>query len=744
MISTNMSELMQIVNGEHANPHNILGKHVKKSGEIILRVFNPDADKVEAFDERNPSIRIKFDKEHQSGFFVAIMCDDIFKGHRYKLKFTSHKPECTVWEMYDPYCFSPTMSELDLYLFGNGTHYEIYNKLGAVTCEIDGVKGVAFAVWAPNAKRVSVVGDFNVWNGLRNPMRALGSSGIWEVFIPGVRDYDRYKFEINAHSGVVLQKADPYANFAELRPGTASMTYDIGGYSWKDKKWMTARNKNNPLDGPMNVYELHVGSWRRVADDNENRFFCWAELAKEVIPYVVDMGYTHIELMPITEYPFDGSWGYQVTGYFAPSSRYGSPHEFMQFVDACHQSNIGVILDWVPAHFPKDAHGLAAFDGSCLYEHADPRKGEHPEWGTLIFNFGRNEVKNFLIGSALFWLDKYHIDGLRVDAVASMLYLNYGKDSGNWVPNEHGGHENTEAVEFVKHMNSIISQKHPNVLMIAEESTAWQGVTKNVSDDGLGFALKWNMGWMNDFLKYMSMDSVYRKHHHHMLTFSMVYAYSEKYMLALSHDEVVHGKYSLINKMPGDTWQKFANLRTAYAFMIGHPGKKLLFMGGEFAQYNEWSEEKSLDWHLVDEVCDNRNFQSFVRDINHLYLSSPALWEMDFDPHGFAWISCNNSESSAVSFCRRASTGEHLVFACNFTPVAHLDYHIGLPMPGGYSEILNTDASKYGGSNIVNPGKILAEEILCDGCEYSTKIKLPPLGVVVLKLEEGSACHVPA
>jgi len=741
MLTTNMTELMQIVSGDHANPHHILGMH-KLEHQAIIRVFNPDAQEVEAFDPKTPTVRYKLEQEHQAGFFVALMPETL-GNLRYKLSFTGHDGH--TWEAWDPYSFLPQISDLDMHLFGNGTHYEIYNKLGATPIIIDDIKGVMFGVWAPNAKRISIVGDFNGWNGLRNPMRCLDNSGIWELFIPEIQNFDKYKYEIKTHSGEVYQKADPYAFFAELRPGTSSVVYDIS-YKWGDSKWMTNRSKKHPMDGPMNVYEVHAGSWKRDFD-NDWRLLTWAELASELIPYVKDMNYTHIELMPIMEHPFDGSWGYQVTGFYAPSSRYGNPADFMAFVDACHQNDIGIILDWVPAHFPKDAHGLANFDGTCLYEHADPRKGEHPEWGTLIFNYDRNEVRNFLIANALFWLEKYHIDGLRVDAVASMLYLDYGKEYGQWVPNDYGGRENNGAVEFIKHMNSIVSQKHPNALIIAEESTAWPGVTRSVVDDGLGFDMKWNMGWMNDFLSYMKMDSIYRKHHHHNLTFSMVYAYSEKYMLTLSHDEVVHGKKSLVDKMPGDVWQKFANLRAAYTFMIGHPGKKLLFMGGEIAQFVEWNEYGSIEWFLLDEYEHHRQMQAFVRDLNKLYLKEKALWQKDFLPEGFEWISCHDNERSILSFCRmgesqrrskadqikKGSSYEYLIFVCNFTPIPHLDYRVGLPAAGKYTEVLNSDATVYGGSGIINPGSLVAEEHLCDGREFSLPIKLPPLGVVVLK-----------
>ncbi|MCL2406155.1 MAG: 1,4-alpha-glucan branching protein GlgB [Defluviitaleaceae bacterium] len=750
MLTTNMHELTQIINCEHPDPHHILGiheLHVDGQTQSIIRVFAPSASKVEViFDEDKHTLPQRFvmEKIHNAGFYTLQLQAPPSNLSRYRLAFTSTCGK--VWEGYDPYSFMPILSELDLYLLGQGTHYQIYDKLGANTITVDGITGVHFAVWAPNAKRISVIGEFNGWDGQRHPMRNLGASGVWELFVPGLCDYDSYKYEIKSHTGDLFAKADPYARFAEHRPNTASMVYNINNYQWKDEKWLKNRNKKDPLLGPINIYELHPGSWRRVAEEGD-RFMSWPEMTREIIPYVIEMGYTHIELMPIMEHPFDGSWGYQVTGYYAPTSRYGNPHEFMAFVDACHQNNIGVILDWVPAHFPKDAHGLAMFDGTSLYEHDDPKMGEHPEWGTLIFNYSRNEVKNFLIANALFWAEKYHIDGLRVDAVASMLYLDYGKDSGQWVPNQHGGRENISAMEFMKHMNSILAQKHPNVLIIAEESTAWPGVTRPVQDDGLGYSLKWNMGWMNDFLYYMKLDSVHRKFHHNCLTFGMVYAYSEKYMLVLSHDEVVHGKGSMANKMPGDTWQKLANLRAAYGFMMGHPGKKLLFMGGEFGQFEEWSEARSLNWFLLDHYEHHRQVHRFVKDLNHMYLKERALWQRDFSNDGFGWINCDDNERSIISFFRvaevrrrskadqeaKGSTYEHLIFVCNFTPVPCMDYRVGVPVPGRYTEILNSDHEKYGGSGIINTGALRSEEYLCDGRQYSVHIKLPALSVVVLK-----------
>ncbi|MCL2202390.1 MAG: 1,4-alpha-glucan branching protein GlgB [Defluviitaleaceae bacterium] len=743
MISTNMHELMQVVEGNHADPHHILGMHeatIGKKTHTLVRVFNPEAKEVAVIGKDGTRHPMKL--EHRAGFFTAQLPKTAH--FHYKLAYTGHDGQ--QWEAWDPYAFAPLVSEFDLHLFGQGTHYKIYEKLGAHPMTVEGIDGVLFAVWAPNAKRISVVGDFNTWNGLRHPMRSMGPSGVWELFIPGLANYDKYKFELKLPSGDILLKSDPYASFAELRPGTASMVYDINGYTWGDGEWLKNRTRKNPLDGPMNVYEFHPGSWKRVEHDHY-RFLSWPELTAELIPYVQDMGYTHVEIMGVSEFPFDGSWGYQVTGYYAPTSRYGNPHQFMAFVDACHRAGIGVILDWVPAHFPKDAHGLALFDGTRLYEHEDPRQGEHPDWGTLIFNYGRNEVKNFLIANALYWVEKFHIDGLRVDAVASMLYLDYGKNYGQWVPNRYGGRENIDAVEFMKHMNSVLLGAHPHVLMIAEESTAWTGVTRPAAEDGLGFSLKWNMGWMNDFLTYMTKDSIYRKHHHHNLTFGMVYAYSEKYILVLSHDEVVHGKGSMVNKMPGDLWQKMANLRAAYGFMMGHPGKKLLFMGGEFAQFDEWGENRSLNWFLLDQYEHHRQMHRFVKDLNHLYLKERACWQNDFHGGGFHWLNCNDYQRSLISFYRvtekkrrtkaeQEALGpayEYLIFVCNFTPVPHVDYRVGLPAPGKYKEILNSDDVKYGGGGIVNPGPLISDEFLCDGRQHSLHMKLPPLAVVVLK-----------
>ena len=743
-MTTDLHELMKVVEGSHGDPHHILGLH-KADDTRMIRVFNPEAEKVEVFDPKSKISRKAMTRLHTSGFFEAewpINCND-----RYMLDFQAYSG--TRWQAYDPYSFEQVLSDLDLHLFGSGTHYEIYNKLGAHHISVDGIKGVLFAVWAPNARRVSVVGDFNSWHGLRHPMRTLQRSGIWELFIPGLSVGDNYKFEIKSLSGDIWLKTDPYGNFHELRPASASLVYDLDCYTWQDEKWIKKRTKKDPVAGPINIYEVHLGSWQRREDGT---FLSYKELAAQLVPYVKKMGYTHVEFMPVSEYPFDGSWGYQVTGYFAPTSRYGEPAEFMALVDAFHQAGIGVLMDWVPAHFPKDAHGLARFDGTALYEHQDPRLGEHPDWGTLIFNYGRKEVMNFLIANALFWIDKFHIDGLRVDAVASMLYLDYGKRSGQHITNEHGGRENGDAVEFIKHMNSIIRENYPNILMVAEESTEWAGVTRPASGDGLGFSLKWNMGWMNDFLSYMGKDSAFRKYHHNQLTFAMMYNHSENFMLVLSHDEVVHGKGSLVNKMPGDIWQKAANLRAAFTFMMGHPGKKLLFMGGEIAQFEEWSETKSLNWFLLDEYEHHRQIQAFVRDLNKLYVKEKAFWynENQGFGGGFEWINPNDAEHSLVTFFRRApktyrnkrvltpdgnEAQEILVFVCNFTPVPWMQHRVGVPVAGTYQELINSDNLKYGGSGVVNPEVLVSEDADWDNRPYSIEVAVPPLGVTVLKLK---------
>ena len=624
------------------------------------------------------------------------------------------------------------IGELDQYLLGQGNHYEIYKKLGAHLVEDGDKKGTYFAVWAPNAQKVSVIGEFNDWDLTADVMERNDPVGIYTCFVEGAKENEMYKFCIETKKGELLYKADPYANYAELRPGTASRITDISKIKWTDKAWMDQRLKWDHKEKPMSIYEVHIGSWRKHSED-EDGFYNYREFAKEIVKYVHDMGYTHIELMGIAEHPFDGSWGYQVTGYFAPTSRYGTPEDFAWMINYLHKNKIGVILDWVPAHFPKDAHGLADFDGAPEYEYADPRMGEHPDWGTKIFDFGKNEVMNFLISNALFWIEHFHIDGLRVDAVASILYLDYGKKDGEWVPNEFGGNKNLQAVEFFKHLNSVVLGRNPGAVMIAEESTAWPKVTGEVEDDGLGFSLKWNMGWMHDFTEYMKLDPLFRKGAHYNMTFAMSYAYSEKYILVLSHDEVVHLKCSMINKMPGLGWEKFENLKAAYAFMMGHSGKKLLFMGQDFAQLREWSEKRELDWYLLAEK-EHQQMQSWVRDLLHLYRRRKAFYEQDNTWEGFEWINADDRDRSIYSFVRHAKGGkQNLLFVISFTPVAREDYRVGVPKRKQYRLILNSDEEKYGGTGKKRPAVYKAEKSECDGRPYSFAYPLPAYGVAIFE-----------
>jgi 1,4-alpha-glucan branching enzyme len=630
-----------------------------------------------------------------------------------------------------------TLGDLDLQLIGEGTHYRLYDKLGARQAVLDGEEGVVFAVWAPNAAHVSVVGDFNHWDGRSHPMRQHPKQGVWELFVPGVGAGQRYKFEIHSSSGELLAlKSDPLAfTFEAEEPRTASVVCRLDGYAWGDGAWLEERARRQSLDRPIAIYEVHLGSWMRVPEAG-NRFLTYAELAGRLAEYVTRMGYTHVEFLPVSEHPFYGSWGYQPLGLFAPTRRYGSPHEFMGFVDRLHQAGIGVILDWVPAHFPDDPHGLAYFDGTHLYEHADPRQGRHPEWDTRVYNFGRTEVANYLIASALFWLDRYHVDGLRVDAVASMLYLDYGRPDGAWVANPQGGRENLDAVAFVRRLNTIAYARYPGVMMIAEESTAWPMVSRPVSAGGLGFGFKWNMGWMHDMLDYMSRDPVHRRHHHQRLTFGLLYAWHENFILPLSHDEVVYGKGSLHRKMPGDDWQKFANLRVLYGFMYGHPGKKLLFMGGEFGQTREWYHESSLDWDLLEAGPYHAGVQRLVCDLNRVYRAEPALHEVDFEPAGFEWMDCDDAERSIVAFVRRARDPRRLVLVVsNFTPVPRPGYRVGVPEPGYYREVVNTDSAVYGGSDLGNAGGVLAESVPWHGQPCSLGLMLPPLATLILRPE---------
>lgn len=620
------------------------------------------------------------------------------------------------------------ITDVDRYLFGEGTHYEIYDKLGAHPMTLKGKKGIYFAVWAPHAAAVSVVGDFNNWNPDANPMEVLETSGIYEAFVPELGVGELYKFAITTATGKLLFKADPYAQYAEYRPGTASITADISGFKWSDGTWMTRRMESNPHESAMSIYEVHLGSWRKKNREEKDGVYTYKEAAEELAAYVKDMGYTHVELMGIAEHPYDGSWGYQVTGYYAPTSRYGTPDEFMYFVNYLHKKGIGVILDWVPAHFPRDAHGLADFDGQPLYEYADPRKGEHPDWGTKVFNYEKNEVSNFLIANALYWVDKFHVDGLRVDAVASMLYLDYGRKDGQWVPNKHGGNQNLEAIEFFRHLNSVVASRGQGAMVIAEESTAWPLVTHDPQIGGLGFTFKWNMGWMHDFLEYMKLDPYFRKFNHDKMTFGLTYFNSENFILVLSHDEVVHLKCSMLNKMPGTFPEKFANLKAAYTFMIGHPGKKLLFMGQDFGQLHEWDEKVGLDWYLTEEAL-HSDLQNYVRDLLHIYQKHPALFESDDDWDGFQWINANDGDRSILSFVRYAKDRKKsLLFVCNFTPVDRPDYRVGVPKRGNYTLLLDNEHGAY-----EKPPVIRATKKECDGQPYSIALPLNAYGCSILR-----------
>src|SRR4030043_414729 len=722
-------QIKLIVQANHWDPFQVLGMHsVDGENKKAVRAFLPEAQEAWVIDMETKK-SYPMENIHDAGFFQAII--DRKRAFPYTLKIKSH--EGTISEFYDTYCFLPVLSAFDIYLIGEGRHYKNYEKLGAHIMTINGIEGVHFAVWAPNAKRVSVIGDFNNWDGRRHQMRVLGLSGIWEIFIPGLKEGEIYKFEIKSRSKkYIAPKADPIAFYFEVRPKSASIVYNINRYKWNDRRWIESRSKKNWHESPVSIYEVHLGSWMRVPEE-DNRFLTYREIADRLVDYVKGMGYTHIELLPITEHPLDASWGYQTLGYFAPTSRHGTPEDFMYFVDKCHQKNIGVILDWAPAHFPADGHGLGYFDGSCLFEHKDPKMGFHPDWGTKIFNYGRNEVRNFLISNALFWLEKYHVDGLRVDAVASMLYLDYSRQPGEWEPNVHGGNENLEAIAFLRQFNELCYRYHPGLLSIAEESTAFPAVSRPTYLGGLGFSLKWNMGWMNDTLEYFLKEPVHRKYHQNNLTFSLLYAFTENFILVLSHDEVVHGKRSMLSKMPGDMWQKFANLRLLYGLMYSHPGKKLLFMGGEFGQWDEWYHEKSIDWHLL-RLIPHRRLQKFVMVLNHIYQSEPALYEVDFNYQGFEWIDFRDTENSIISFIRKAKDPENfLVIVCNFTPVPRTGYRIGVPEISFYKEILNSDSQIYWGSNMGNAGGINADKIPWHGKPYSIYITLPPLSVLIFK-----------
>lgn len=716
-----------IVYSEEDHPQNLLGAHVTEAGITIQGFFPGAATVVVRVEDGKKETQYPMDLEDEAGYYAVLIPGK--RVPRYVFHITYE--DGTTQEYLDPYSFAPQITEKETKKFNAGICYDIYKKLGAHPMTVDGVQGVEFAVWAPNALRVSVVGDFNLWDGRRLPMRRLWDSGIFELFVPNLPDGTLYKYEIKAKGGLTYLKADPYANAAELRPNTASIVTDLSKFTWTDEKWLEDRKKTESKKEPMAIYELHLGSWRKPEDGRE--FYNYRELAPMLADYVKEMGYTHVELLPIMEHPFDASWGYQVTGYYAPTARYGTPQDFMYFMNYMHEQGIGVILDWVPAHFPKDAQGLADFDGTCLFEYADPRKGEHPDWGTKVFDYAKNEVKNFLIGNAIYWVEQFHIDGLRVDAVASMLYLDYGREAGQWVPNKYGGNKNLEAIEFFKHLNSLMLGRYPGIMMIAEESTAWPKVTGKPEDDGLGFSMKWNMGWMHDFLEYMKLDPYFRSYNHNKMTFSMTYAYAEKYILVLSHDEVVHLKCSMLNKMPGEYEDKFANLKAGYSFMMGHPGKKLLFMGQEFGQLREWSEERELDWYLLAEEK-HQQLQSYVAALQHLYTKNKAMYELDCQSEGFEWINADDAYRSIFSFVRHSADGKNnLLFVINFTPVPRPDYRVGVPRRKQYRLILNSDEFQYGGSGKEQPEVYKAVKGECDGRPYSFAYDLPAYGVAVFK-----------
>jgi 1,4-alpha-glucan branching enzyme len=724
----NAEDYYPLIEARHCDPFRILGIR-SCNGKFVARILRPDAAEATVILDGKVAKPQTLTCLDEHGLFEGEITG-FSEGMPYTIELTSH--EGVKWRQRDAYSFPAVLGEMDIYLFNEGTHYDIHKKLGAHVKVIGDVPGVHFAVWAPSSQRVSVVGDFNNWDGRVHQMRKLLPSGVWEIFLPGVHEGAHYKFEIRGAHGDVFLKTDPYAFFAQHGIETGCMVFDLGRYQWGDEEWMRKRPQVDSYNAPMSIYEVHIGSWQRIPEEG-NRPLSYRELGDRLIPYVKEMGFTHIELMPVMEHPFDGSWGYQVVNYYAPTSRFGNPDEFRNFVDRCHQAGIGVILDWVPGHFPKDAHGLARYDGSFLYEHEDPRLGEHQDWGTLIFNYGRNEVKNFLIGNALFWLEEYHVDGLRVDAVASMLYLDYSRKQGEWIPNCFGGRENLEAIDFLKRCNEVCYERHPGVALIAEESTAWPSVSRPTYAGGLGFGFKWNMGWMNDSLRYISKDPIHRRYHQGEITFSMLYAFQEHFILVLSHDEVVHGKGSLINKMPGDDWQKFANCRMFLAWMWAHPGKKLIFQGIEFGQFSEWKHAFSLDWHLTEQHS-HKGLSKLMQHLNWLYTHEPSFYELDDSYDGFEWIDFRDADNSVWSFMRKSRTGESILFVVNATPVVRGGYRIGVPRSGFYEEILNTDADIYGGSNVGNYGGVQAHEHWSwQDQPHSIEIDIPPLSVVAFK-----------
>ncbi len=717
------TDSIKIIEAKHHDPFSVLGRH--PHGKLFkIKLYLPYAETVTFANGGTVIPRVP-----GTDFFEYLAQPNELPEH-YQLDWVDK--DGGKHTDFDPYDFGVQLPEFDRQLFAEGKHWHIYRKMGAHLHTVDNITGVLFTVWAPNAGRVSVIGDFNRWDGRCHPMRSLGGSGIWELFIPGLDAGCLYKFEIlNRQSHQVLAKTDPYGRQFELRPNTSSIVVRDDTYQWEDQAWMENLSSHDWLHEPMSIYEVHLGSWKR---DHEGNFLGYRKQADELVNYVKTLGFTHIELMPITEHPLDASWGYQTTGYFAPTSRFGTPDDFRYFIDACHQSNIGVILDWVPAHFPKDEFALARFDGTPLYEHEDPRKGEHRDWGTLIYNYGRNEVKNFLLSSAIFWLEEFHLDGLRVDAVASMLYLDYSREDNEWIPNEYGGNENLEAIDFFRELNTVTHQQHPGTVMMAEESTAWPGVTRPTWVGGLGFSMKWNMGWMNDILEYMKEDPVHRRYHHDQLTFGMLYAFTENFALPFSHDEVVHGKGSLVDKMPGDEWQRFANLRLLYTMMFTYPGKKLLFMGCEFGQGTQWNFNQSLDWYVLD-YPHHQGLLTLVKDLNQLYRAQPALFTHDFDHQGFEWIDCHDAEQSVISY-RRKDDHQDLIIVLNFTPVVRGNYRIGVPTAGTYKEIFNSDSGCYDGTQIAN-GSVVSEPIPWMNQLHSVSLTLPPLAGIILKVNNG-------
>ena len=713
------NDLIKIIEARHHDPFSVLGHH-SENAQSTVTVFLPETKKASLNDDLLLSRIEGTDLFQWSGPNEALTTPYVI--HRTNSDDVSS-------QHYDSYAFLPQLADFDLHLFSEGKHWHAYRIFGAHQHEVDGIEGVLFATWAPSAERISVIGNFNQWDGRCHPMRVRGDNGIWELFIPGLNAGELYKYEIrNRNDGSLHAKMDPYGQQTELRPSTASVIAAKPQHDWQDTQWISSREQTDWLHQPHSVYEVHLGSWNR---NDEGEFLTYIELADQLVPYVKDLGFTHIELLPITEHPLDISWGYQTTGYFAPTSRFGTPDQLRYLIDQCHQNNIGVILDWVPGHFPKDSHGLARFDGSALYEHEDPRQGEHQDWGTLIFNYGRKEVTNFLLSSAMYWLEEFHIDGLRVDAVASMLYLDYSREEGGWVPNQHGGRENLEVIAFLQHMNTVLHQAHPGCIIAAEESTSYPMVSRPVHMGGLGFSMKWNMGWMHDILEYMQQDTIHRRHHHDSLTFGLLYAFTENFILPFSHDEVVHGKKSMLNKMPGDEWQRFANLRLLYTLMFTYPGKKLLFMGSEFAQGTEWNSERALDWYTLQYPL-HQGMKTLVSDLNAIYTKTPALYRHEFDPQGFEWLDCSDREQSILSYIRK--DGEHYIIAiCNFTPVPRENYRIGMPELAKYKVLLSSDSEFYGGSNVDNTATLEAESIPWSDRPYSLSVNLPPLSGLILQ-----------